>query len=256
MSHTTSSIASAIPSSAVHSRSFTVRNGCDFTIWPAIFTDLNQGSAVPDHVTGWEARSNTQETFDVPDNWTAGRIWARRSCDFSNDSDEPSSCLDGGCNGGLICDPDNGTGVPPATVAEFTLHGDGKHDWYDVSLVDGFNLPIHINSTAGCGIASCPVDINSQCPEALKLKGPDDSTVGCNSACSAKIDGKPEDSANCCTGNHSTPETCPSSGVDHYGFFKKSCPDSVAYAFDQTSGTALWTCNSKHGANYTITFCP
>lgn len=49
-------------------------------------------------------------------------------------------------------------GVPPATVAEWTLQGDGFLDWYDgepissktliryslfrlVSLVDGYNLP-------------------------------------------------------------------------------------------------------------------
>ena len=69
-------------------------------------------------------------TFTVPDNWKAGRIWGRRDCDFSTNPG-PNSCADGGCNGGLECDPHTGTGVPPATVAEFTFQGDGNQDWYD-----------------------------------------------------------------------------------------------------------------------------
>lgn len=52
-----------------------VYNACPFTIWPAMFTDLHAGSAVPDHSTGWEAPAWSKVTFNVPDNWTAGRIW-------------------------------------------------------------------------------------------------------------------------------------------------------------------------------------
>lgn len=81
-----------------------------------MFTDLNAGSAVPDYTTGWEAAEYTAVSFTVPDNWTAGRIWARRDCDFSTNPG-PNSCLDGGCNGGLVCDPHTGTGVPPASLA-------------------------------------------------------------------------------------------------------------------------------------------
>ena len=34
------------------------------------------------------------------------------------------------------------------------------------------------------------------------------------------------------------------------------CPNSYAYAYDESSGTALWTCNSGLNADYTVTFCP
>ncbi|KAG6889589.1 hypothetical protein C0995_016397 [Termitomyces sp. Mi166 len=95
-----------------------------------IFTDLNVASNVPSQATGWEAPAWNAVSFSVPDNWKAGRIWARRNCDFSVNPG-PNSCLDGGCNGGLLCDPHTGTGVPPATVAEFTLQGDGNMDFYD-----------------------------------------------------------------------------------------------------------------------------
>ncbi|KAG9073481.1 hypothetical protein FS749_015121, partial [Ceratobasidium sp. UAMH 11750] len=54
----------------------------------------------------------------------------RRNCNFSNNP-SPNSCADGGCNGGLLCDPHTGTGVPPASVAEWTLSGADGLDWYD-----------------------------------------------------------------------------------------------------------------------------
>lgn len=59
----------------------------------------------------------------------------RRDCDFSTNPG-PNSCLDGGCNGGLLCDAHTGTGVPPATVAEFTLSNvAGIPDNYDGTTV-------------------------------------------------------------------------------------------------------------------------
>ena len=70
--------------------------------------------------------------------------------------------------------------MPPATVAEWTL-GDGQGlDNYDVSLVDGYNLPMRITNNQGCPVAECAVDLGPNCPAALK--GPYDSSgfpVGC-----------------------------------------------------------------------------
>lgn len=179
------------------SRTFTVVNHCPFTIWcgrkprgygestdtpcrPALFTDLNAGKSVPSQPTGWEQASGATVTFTVPYNWTAGRIWGRTECNFANPG--PTSCATGGCNGGLLCDPSTGTartstlfelsvmadggvlqGVPPVSVAEWTLGVNGVPDYYDVSLVDGSNLPMTITSDKGCPSASCPVDLNPEC---------------------------------------------------------------------------------------------
>ncbi|EKM78444.1 hypothetical protein AGABI1DRAFT_114724 [Agaricus bisporus var. burnettii JB137-S8] len=243
---------SAVFVSSVAARTFTVFNGCPFTVWPAIFTP--QGSPAPDHATGWEAPAFTAVSFFVADNWTSGRIWARRNCDFSTNPG-PNSCLDGGCNGGLVCDPISGTGVPPATVAEWTLSGAGGLDSYDVSLVDGYNLPMRINNNVGCPVPECPVDLGPNCP--APLIGPFDSSgfpVGCKSACAANLDGNPTDSANCCSGSHNVPATCPSSGVAFYDYFKSNCPKSYAYAYDDA--TSLFSCASNLHADYTVTFCP
>ncbi|KAI0772744.1 Osmotin thaumatin-like protein [Trametes elegans] len=252
---TTVALALAAKASA---RTFTVYNNCPFTIWPAIFTDLHVGTAKPDHSTGWEQGAYQSVSFNVPNNWAAGRIWldqARRDCDFSVNPG-PNSCLDGGCNGGLECDPNTGTGVPPATVAEFTLSASNGVDWYDVSLVDGYNLPVRIDNNKGCHVADCPVDLGPNCPS--ELKGPFDSSgfpVGCKSACQAGL-GDPVNNPNCCTGTHNTAATCPPSGVAYYDYFKGNCPNAYAYAYDESSGTALWTCDSGLQADYTVTFCP
>ncbi|KAF6168520.1 hypothetical protein GIB67_015067 [Kingdonia uniflora] len=70
-------------------------------------------------------------------------------------------------------------GNPHVSFAEFTLGGFVGNDFYDVSLADGFNLPVFIapHSLLGCNSTSCPADINSLCLAELSVKGPDASTV-------------------------------------------------------------------------------
>ncbi|VDC04533.1 unnamed protein product [Peniophora sp. CBMAI 1063] len=231
-------------------RTFTVNNKCSYTVWPGLFTDLSRGTAVPAQATGWEMAAGATTSFSVPDNWAAGRIWPRTECDFSTNPG-PTSCATGGCNGGLECDTASGTGVPPATVAEFTLVPDGA-DNYDVSLVDGFNIPVEVTVTAGCPTASCTVDLDPNCPANLQLKDASGTIVGCKSDCLAT-----GDPAACCAGTYASgPDTCPTSGVPDYDYFKSACPDSYVYAYDEPSGTALWTCPGSSAADYTITFCP
>ncbi|KAF8886499.1 thaumatin-like protein [Infundibulicybe gibba] len=240
----------ALASSAA-ARTFTVYNACPYTIWPAMFTDLNVAPNKPNFATGWEAKASTKVTFHVPDNWKAGRIWGRRNCNFATNPG-PNSCLTGGCNGGLLCDQHTGTGVPPATVAEWTLQGDGsKISMMVVSLVDGYNLPVKITNNKGCPVAQCNVDLGPNCP--APLKGPYDSK-GFPSAAPALTDYR--ELSQLLLRPVQTPATCPSSGVQYYSYFKSNCPTSYAYAYDEGSHTALWTCDSNLKADYTLTFCP
>ncbi|GAA5870454.1 hypothetical protein JCM8547_004036 [Rhodosporidiobolus lusitaniae] len=224
-------------------RKFTVKNN-------AIFTSA--GTA-PSHATGWKAKAGSTVSFTVAEDWN-GRIWGRTGCDFSDDSTLPSTCLTGGCNGGLECSTSGGTGVPPASLAEWNLND--AQDWFDVSLVDGFNLPMSITNSAGCNEPSCPTDINEDCPAALSLSDDSGDVVGCYTACGANLDGNQANSANCCSGDYSTPDKCPSSGVQYYSTFKKACPNAYAYAYDESSASALWTCDHSLNADYTVTFCP
>ncbi|RDX57534.1 thaumatin-like protein [Polyporus arcularius HHB13444] len=250
-----STVTLAVLASSAAARTFTVVNKCPYTIWPALFTDSNVSPSKPDQTTGWEQAAGQTVTFNVPNDWQAGRIWGRRDCDFSTNPG-PNSCVTGGCNGGLVCDPVTGGGVPPATLAEFTLGLNGLPDNYDVSLVDGYNLPVRIDNNKGCPVADCPVDLAPSCP--AEIQGPfdaDGDPVGCKSACLAGLD-NPADSANCCTGSHNMPATCPPSGVKYYSYFKQNCPNAYAYAYDESSGSALFTCDAALAADYTITFCP
>lgn len=122
-------IAHFILASSTMARTFTIKNNCPFTIWPAHFTNPDSPTRLTSQPAGWEAQAYAEFRFYVPDRW-AGRFWGRRNCDFSRPG--PTSCLTGGCNGGLMCDSASGAGVPPATLAEFKLNGDGGQDFYDV----------------------------------------------------------------------------------------------------------------------------
>ena len=99
-------------------------------------------------------------------------IQGRKDCDFSKEG--PTQCASGGCNGGLECDANTGTGVPPVTLAEFTLaNSEGnvdKLDNYDVSLVDGYNMPMAITNNQNCPVAGCFVDLGPNCALAPHLK--------------------------------------------------------------------------------------
>ncbi|KAJ7210070.1 thaumatin [Mycena pura] len=248
----------AMVSGVVADRFITVLNDCPFVIWPAFFT---ASGAQPVQPSGWEAQPNSDVTFATADNWS-GRIWGRRNCDFSTNPG-PNSCLDGGCIGGLVCNATTGTGVPPATLATIDFSATSQ-DVYTVSVVDGYNLPMAVITNAGntCSIASCPVDLATSCP--LALAGPFDSDgvpVGCKSACLVDaLAGNAGNSSNCCTGSFNSEASCPSSGVEHYSYFKTNCPNSFAYAFDESSGTAIHQCpksvSFETDVEYLVTFCP
>ncbi|KAF7342100.1 hypothetical protein MVEN_01797300 [Mycena venus] len=260
--------------STAAARTMTVYNACPFTIWPALFTS---SGGRPSQPTGWSAASFTKVTFDVPSDWD-GRIWVcfivysqlipilTEGPNFTRDAATVTSlptqdqilALTVVAMGGLyLCDVNTGTGVPPATLAEFNFNGGGT-DFFDVSLVDGYNLPMRIDNNVGCGIPSCPVDLGPNCP--ADQKGPFDASgfpVGCKSACTVDaLAGNVDNNPNCCTGTHGTQATCPASGVRNYAYFKNNCPDAYAFAYDEPSGTALWTCSTRLNAAYTITFCP
>jgi hypothetical protein len=275
----------ALSTLASGERTFTVYNNCKFPVWPGVYT---QDPKTAPHVeTGWKAEPGSKKSFKVPESWTSGRIWGRTNCDFKNGQ---GSCLTGNCAGGLHC---TAPGAPPATLAEFTLsagqtlvdtqefvdaslaeglslpmkiaqyfmgsdpeeeNADQK-DFLDVSVVDGFNIPMKIANNKDCGVPSCPANLNAHCPSKLVgPKSPSGKTLGCNSDC--LVDPNKANSPSCCTGSHSTPDKCPKKGVPHYQYFKKNCRNSYVYAYDEKSGTALWTCPASKKADYTITFCP
>lgn len=216
----------------------TLLNKCDYTVWPGVLP--NAGS--PDlGSTGFELSSGESRSFLPAPGWS-GRMWARTRC-----GQDPISgqfvCLTGDCGSGQVECTGSGA-TPPATLAEFTIgQGPTNNDFYDVSLVDGFNIPMVIESVGGSGLClptGCASDLNQQCPNELRVGEGD----ACNSACGAF--GTPE---YCCSGTYASPNTCRPS--EYSKIFKLLCPRAYTYAFDDPTST--YTCV---GADYTITFCP
>lgn len=216
---------------------FTIINRCDYTVWPGILA--NAGSARLDS-TGFELSPGGSRSFQAPPNWS-GRFWGRSGCTFDQNTGQ-GSCVTGDCGSNQVeC---NGAGAnPPATLAEFTIAPGSAQDFYDVSLVDGYNLPMVVDASGGSGACmstGCVTDLNRQCPNELRVGD----GAACKSACEAF--GSPE---YCCSGAYGSPDTCKPSIYSE--MFKAACPRSYSYAYDDATST--FTCT---GADFTITFCP
>ncbi|XP_010539162.2 PREDICTED: thaumatin-like protein [Tarenaya hassleriana] len=119
----------------------TLYNKCTEPVWPGIQPSAGQRLIAGG---GFELLRNRDFNLKLPSLWS-GRFWGRHGCVF--DCTGRGGCATGDCGGSLLC---NGLGgSPPATLAEFTLGHD--LDFYDVSLVDGYNLAMSIQPYKGKG---------------------------------------------------------------------------------------------------------
>ena len=138
-----------------------------------------------------------KESYPVDDGWQ-GAWFGRTNCSFVGDL---GSCETGNCQaadgwGHLQC---SGVGsTPPASKGEMNMDLTSGIDYYDISLVDGYNLPMQITSydynqayvnakptdlfrctSSGCLNSSAL----SSCPAALNYL-PNGNLVGCQDDCS------------------------------------------------------------------------
>lgn len=112
-----------------------ITNNCGDTLWPGIRTQHGD----PPDTHGFELAPGDSKHQTVGPTWQ-GRIWGRTNCTTSGDT---ATCKTGDCFGKLDCEYG---GAAPATLAEFNLAGGstGTQTFYDISLVDGYNLPIAV----------------------------------------------------------------------------------------------------------------
>ncbi|KAI3704095.1 hypothetical protein L1987_74308 [Smallanthus sonchifolius] len=211
-------------------RVFTIINDCDETIWPAITPGESFGGG------GYALRAKESRVHTAPVGWS-GRIWGRTKCSF--DPSGNGTCLTGRCGSSLQC---TASGETPSTLAEFTLT---TLEFYDVSLVDGFNLPMSVRPVSGkgnCSVAGCVGDLRKNCPSELSVKA-GGKVVACRSACDVF-----NTDEYCCRGVYGNSATCQPTYYSKK--FKDACPTSYSYAYDDP--TSIFTCS---GADYIITFC-
>ncbi|KAF5450767.1 hypothetical protein F2P56_031094 [Juglans regia] len=211
-------------------RVFTIINNCKETIWPAVTPGENFNGG------GFELKPGQSIVLTAPVSWS-GRIWGRTGCKF--DSNGSGKCQTGACGSSLKC---GASGDPPASLAEFTL---AALDFYDVSLVDGFNLPMSvtpINGKGNCSVAGCDGDLRTFCPSELSLKA-NGKVIACRSACDVF-----NTDEYCCRGVHGNPLTCQPTFYSKK--FKEACPTAYSYAYDDP--TSIFTCS---GTDYVVSFC-
>ncbi|KAL9269902.1 Thaumatin-like protein [Drosera capensis] len=191
---------------------FNITNNCPYTVWAA---------AIP---VGGGKRLDQGQTWTITANTgtSPGRIWARTGCNVTGP--DSLSCLTGDCDGLFQC---QWYGQAPYTLAEYSLTQlDELLDYFDISLVDGFNVPLEflpISDQCTNG-PICSADISAHCPPEIQVPG------GCIN---------PLESGSCGPTTYSQ-------------FFKGLCPNASSYLCDYA--TSKFTCFS--GVNYRIVFCP
>lgn len=187
---------------------FTFVNSCGFTVW----VGLQPNGGIPMLVGGgFELAAGSKNAVTAPVAW-GGRFWGRTGiCHFCEeieiwvrrvglirlwivaiaillvgcatlivlcwisgcnfDSSGKGTCETGDCGGLLKCG--GAGGDPPASLAEITLDGANGDDFYDISLVDGYNLPLAMTPSGGsgkCGAPGCAYNLNDNCPQALQVR--------------------------------------------------------------------------------------
>ncbi|KAI9497656.1 thaumatin [Zychaea mexicana] len=201
-----------------------VQNDCNYKL---VVGESENGDLYGSSV---DVDAGDKHTFTFEPNW-AGRVWGRRSCS------------------GKEC---NFAGMwAPASLAEVLFKDQAGDDYYDISLVDGYNEPmkmepINPDKTSSedfrrCGEPTCTQ--GPKCPTELELKDDNGKVVGCQSACS-----KFRTPEHCCVGDYPEGVCEPS---EYSKLFKSACPDAYSYAYDDATSTYL--CRAD---GYKVTFCP
>ena len=237
--------AAAAPVATAGHRTVTFVNDVQQTIWVA----AGQQTAQPAlSTTGWVLRPGQSVSISVPDHWN-GRFWGRTGCSF--DAAGRGHCQSGDCGGLFQC---TGYGSIPATLAEFNLNSFDGLDFYDVSMVDGSNLPMWINTTGGtskdpissdgCEAAGCTTPV--VCPAALQIHA-GVAVVGCESPCG--VFGTDQ---YCCRAQWAPRADCDPTKwpVDYAQVFKRAEPFAYSYCDDDATSTFT----STGEAGYRITF--
>jgi hypothetical protein len=140
----------------------------------------------------------------------------------------------------------------PATLFEVTLgKGSDDQDFYDVSLVDGYHLPVVAIPRSPQGIAAGDFSAannrgsrcRAACPKELQVDC-GGGAIACRSACETFGQGR-----YCCSGAYGTPDACHPTAYS--SIFKSACPRAYSYAYDDRTST-FFTCKADE---YTIAFC-
>jgi hypothetical protein len=211
-------------------------------IWVAATPGATNGA------TGWKLAAGRSVSVRVSNSYN-GRIWGRTGCRFG--AGGHGKCQTGDCGGLFKC---KGWGQIPATLAEFDMDSYDHLDVYDVSMVDGSNLPMYINTVGGrtkdkINARGCEqgrgCTTTVKCPKALQVQA-GGAVVACVSPCARFGTDR-----YCCRGRFAkgcTPAT--TWPIDYARLFKRAEP--YAYSWSGDDPTSVFTCAG--GCSYRIVF--
>lgn len=201
-----------------------VHNNCGYSL------EVGQSKNGDQYGTSVHVPAGGDHTFTFAEHW-AGRVWGRKKCTGQD-------CTFAGM-------------WNPATLAEVKFQDNQGKDYYDISLVDGYNEPMslapingnakEVNGDKHCGTVVCPK--GPACPPELQLKDNTGAVIGCESACS-----KFREPKYCCTGAFNQ-QTC--KPTNYSKLFKAACPTSYSYAYDDATSTYMCV-----APGYRVVFCP
>lgn len=189
------------------SKKLIFHNQCKQTVTAGMLGSSTQG------VQNYNLQHGRSHTLTLPDGWS-GRTWGRYHCYSAKQRANATQC--------------GAPGRPnPASLAEFTFSAYAGMDFYDLSMVDGFNMAIKISpigakkstSKYNCGSPICAT--LPACPQVLTVKGSDGKLIGCQSDCS-KYGGDEY----CCGGKYGSAKTC--RGGPYAPMIKGKCPTAYS----------------------------
>jgi len=241
----------------------TVTNNCDQTLWMAT-TPNYQIDPLPDGVVTLVPAQTY--TYAIPEQGWAGRFWPKVGCDETG-----YNCEFGDSS------PPCGPCQPPAdTKVEFNFAPQPAttESWYDISLVDGYSLPMRITprgiSQNNCIETTCQLSLD-RCPKDennvgdLGIYGTDGKILACLSPCKKWNYPPPYGLGNdeqvspgvdyCCPTPPIYPEECSSGPVietQYVQLIHETCPTAYSYAYDDFAG--LHNCPGE--TSFDVVMCP
>ncbi|XP_021719634.1 cysteine-rich receptor-like protein kinase 15 [Chenopodium quinoa] len=221
---------------------FTIANNCGYIVWPVI--QSTNGASLND---GFSLTNGSTRVIIINISST-GRLWGRTHC-TTNSLTGNFSCLTGDCGTGKM-DCQGRPYTSPVTLVEFATNQINNYDFYDISVVDGYNLPVAMapSSKGGiksrCAVTGCVFNYDHGCPDELKVTT-NQTVIGCRSPCDVF-----HTNESCCTNANDCRSNSFSLGSL---IFKKACPRAYSYTLDDQTST--FDCPGDQ-TSYEITFCP
>lgn len=224
----------SLGSTASANRSITVVNNCRDVIWPGLFSQAGSASS-----GGFELHPQEQQVVNVTNDWD-GRMFARQGCVFNSTM---AACQVCNCGPDMACP---GSNQPPCSLGEWNMNGYANQTFFDMSLVDGFNVGISIHAVQANVTPVCNSHLDDfGCPPGLKRYDADGNYEACWSFCAYS-----QMSVFCCTGSYDSPQSCRVHGSARTA--KHHCPDAYTWPFDDKTST--FTVPSSN--DFVVHFCP